>query len=293
MVKSTRKKDFQNQIRNELKNKVILITGGAGSIGSVLTRRILEYPVKTVRVLDNDEYGLFKLGRTVKDSRLRLLLGSIQDKDRLGITGNGVDIIINAAAVKNIEITEFNPIETIDVNINGTVNMIKMAIRNKPKKFLNVSSDKSAESSTLYGTTKQLGERLTSWAGHHIESTKFASVRFGNVIETRGNVFEIWNEQKKNNQPLSITVPTMNRYFFHVDEAVEFILNCLLLIDEGETFVPKMRLYNIKELADKISKNQRITGLRQGEKMEEILITNEEKLKAEERNNMWIIKYYQ
>jgi UDP-N-acetylglucosamine 4,6-dehydratase len=293
MVKSSRNLNFQDQVRKELKNKVILITGGAGSIGSVLTKKILEYPVKTVRVLDNDEYGLFKLGKAIKDPRLRLLLGNIQDQDRMEIAGNGADIVIHAAAVKNIEITEFNPIETIDVNINGTVNMIKMAIRNKPKKFLNVSSDKSAESSTLYGTTKQLGERLTSWAGYHIEATKFASVRFGNVIETRGNVFEIWKEEAKNNKPLSITVPTMKRYFFHVDEATNFILRCLPMIDKGEIFVPKMKLYNIKELADKISKKQKNIGLRQGEKMEEILITEEEKSKAEERKDMWIIRHYQ
>ncbi len=293
MTKSGKDLNFKSQIKRELKNKVILITGGAGSIGSVLTKKILEYPVKTVRVLDNDEYGLFKLGKAIKDSRLRLLLGNIQDQDRVEIAGNGADIIIHAAAVKNIEITEFNPIETIDVNINGTVNMIKMVIKNKPKKFLNVSSDKSVESSTLYGTTKQLGERLTSWAGYHIESTKFASVRFGNVIETRGNVFEIWKEEAKNNKPLSITVPTMKRYFFHVDEATNFILRCLSMIDEGEVFVPKMKLYNIKELADKISKKQKNVGLRQGEKMEEILITEEEKSKAEERKDMWIIRHYQ
>ena len=287
-----KKNSLQTVITNELKNKVVLITGGAGSIGLALTKRILEYPVKAVRILDIDEYALFKLGRSINDSRIRLLLGNIQDKDRVEIAGKGVDIIIHGAAVKNIEITEFNPIETIDVNINGTVNMIKMAIRNKPLKFLNISTDKSVYSTTLYGTTKQLGERLTSWAGNHIVTTKFASVRFGNVFETRGNVFEIWNEQLKNNRPLSITVPTMKRYFFHLDEAVDFILQCLPLINKGEIFVPKMKSYKIKDLADKISRKQKIIGLRQGEKMDEILITEEEKTIAKEKKNMWIIKQY-
>jgi UDP-N-acetylglucosamine 4,6-dehydratase/5-epimerase len=284
---------IKKNITKELRNKVVLITGGSGSVGSVLTKKILEYPVKAVRVFDIDEHSLFKLGRAINDPRLRLLLGSIQDKERVEIACNEVDIVIHAAAVKNIEITEFNPIETIDVNINGTVNMIKMAIKNKPTKFLNVSSDKSADSSTLYGTTKQIGERLTSWAGFHIESTKFASVRFGNVIESRGNVFEIWKEEAKNNKPLSITLPTMKRYFFHVDEAADFILYCLPLINTGEVFVPKMKLYNVKDLADKVSKKQKIIGLRQGEKMEEILITKEEKTKAKSLKNMWIIKQYQ
>ena len=286
------KKDTKDITRKELRNKIILITGGAGSIGSHLVKKILEYPVKTVRVLDIDEHALFRLGRSVNDGRLRLLLGSVLDKERLDIAGKNVDIVIHAAAVKNIEISEFNPIETIDTNINGTTNMIKMAIKNTPKKFLNISTDKAAEPSTLYGTTKQLSERLTSWAGFHIKTTKFASVRFGNVIETRGNVFEIWNEEFKNKLPLSITDPSMKRYFFHVDEAVNFILRCLPLVKEGEIFVPKMKLYNIKALASKISKNHKIIGTRQGEKLEEVLISETERRNSKQEKDMWIINQY-
>lgn len=286
------KKDTKDIIRKELRNKIILITGGAGSIGSHLVKKILEYPVKTVRVLDIDEHALFRLGRSVNDGRLRLLLGSVLDMERLDIAGKNVDIVIHAAAVKNIEISEFNPIETIDTNINGTTNMIKMAIKNMPKKFLNISTDKAAEPSTLYGTTKQLSERLTSWAGFHIKTTKFASVRFGNVIETRGNVFEIWNEEFKNKLPLSITDPSMKRYFFHVDEAVNFILRCLPLVKEGEIFVPKMKLYNIKALASKISNNHKIIGTRQGEKLEEVLISETERKNSKQEMDMWIINQY-
>lgn len=279
-------------LNKELRNKTILITGGAGSLGTALTKRLLEYPIKTVRVLDIDEYGLFKLKRVVSDNRLRLLLGSVLDKERIEMAGNNVDIIIHAAAVKNLEISEFNPIETIDVNINGIVNMIKMAMRNKPKKFLNISTDKAAEASTLYGATKQLGERLVSWSGRHIEVTKFASVRFGNIIESRGNVFEIWREEMSKNLPLSITVPSMKRYFWHVDEAVDFILRCLPLMKEGEIFVPKMKVYSIKELATKFSKKHNIIGLRQGEKIDEVLLSEAEKRSAQERKDMWVIKQY-
>ena len=283
---------FKKNLTKLLKNKTILITGGAGSVGSVLTKKILEFPISTVRVLDIDEHGLFQLNHKINDPILRLLLGNILDKERIEIAGKNVDVIIHFAAVKNLEISEFNPIETIDANINGTVNLIKMAIVNKPKIFLNFSTDKAANSATLYGTTKQLGERITSWAGKHIPETKFASVRFGNVIETRGNVFEIWNEELKNKKPLSITNPKMNRYFFHVDEAVNFILECLLLANEGEIFVPEMKSYNIKELALKISKKHRVIGLRQGEKMEEILMTDQEKKLAKKKNKMWVIKQY-
>jgi len=286
------KKLNNSVLTKELKNQTILITGGAGSVGTALVNKILEYPVKSVRVLDIDEHALFRLNRSIKDSRLRLLLGSITDKDRVEMAGNQADIIFHLAAIKNIEISEFNPIETIYTNIDGMINMIKMSIRAKPKKFLNISTDKAAEASTLYGTTKQIGERLTSWAGVHIRPTRFASVRFGNVIESRGNVFEIWNEELKNNKPLSITHPSMERYFFHVNEAVDFILHCLPLVDEGEIFVPKMKLYKIKEMAAKFSKKHKIIGLRQGEKMDEVLITETEKELAEKRSDMWIIKQY-
>lgn len=283
---------FKNSLSNELKNKTVLITGGAGSIGSELAKTILKYPVKSVRVLDIDEYALFKLKREISDSRLRFLLGSILDKERLEIAGNNADIIIHTAAVKNIEITEYNPIETIDVNVNGTVNMIKMAIRNKPKKFLNISTDKASDASTLYGTTKQLSEKLISWASGRVGKTKFSSIRFGNVIETRGNVFEVWNDEIKKNQPLSITDPDMKRYFFHIHEAIDFILRCLLITDKGEIFIPKMKSHNIKDLATKISKNHRIIGVRQGEKHEESLISESEKRLAKEKKDMWIIRHH-
>ena len=286
------KKNNQIQLKKILKNQVILITGGAGSIGSSLTKTLLNYPVKSIRVFDNNEHALFKLSHSLDDSRVQPLLGDILNKDSMDLAVLDTDIIIHTAALKNIEITEYNPIETIDVNVNGTINLIKSVIKNKPKIFINISTDKVAESSTLYGTTKQLGERLTNWAGPHIHTTKFATVRLGNIIETRGNVFEVWNEQLKNNLPLTITDSKMKRYFFHMDEAIDFILQCMLHVNKGEIFVPKMKLYTITDLALKISKNHKIIGPRQGEKLQEILITEEEKSISKEKENMWIIQNY-
>jgi len=282
----------ESKIKKLLKNQVVLITGGAGSIGSSLTKTLLDYPVKSVRVFDINEHALFKLNHSLDDSRLEPLFGDILDKDRMELAVIGADIIIHTAALKNIEITEYNPIETIDVNVNGTINLIKSVIKNKPKIFINISTDKVAESSTLYGATKQLGERLTNWAGPHIHTTKFATVRLGNIIETRGNVFEVWNEQVENNQPLTITDINMKRYFFHMNEAVNFILLCLLHVSNGEIFVPKMKLHTITDLASKISKNHKIIGPRQGEKLQEILITEEEKKISTEKKDMWIIQNY-
>ena len=240
-------------VTKELKNKSILVTGGAGSIGSALVENLLKFPIQSVRVLDIDEYALAKLNKKLKDSRLRILLGSILDTERLDMAGDGVDIVFHLAAIKNIEISEFNPIETIDTNVNGTVNMIKMLIKKKPLKFINISTDKAADASTLYGNTKRIGEKLTTWTAKHVSPTKSGTVRFGNVIETRGNVFEVWEDEKKNNKPLSITHPSMKRYFFKIDEAVDFVLLCLPLIKNGEIFIPKMKLHKIKDLAKEIS----------------------------------------
>ena len=284
-------KNLDKKLEKELKNRTILVTGGAGSVGAVLVKKILQYPVTQVRIIDIDEHALFQLKRSISDNRIRLLLGNITDKERIEMAGQNVDIVIHAAAIKNIEISEYNPIETIDVNINGTINMIKMTMKNNPKKFLNVSTDKAVNSSTIYGASKLITERITSWAGIHLNPpTKFASVRFGNVIESRGNVFEVWNNELEAKRPLSVTDPEMKRYFFHVEEAVDFILNCLPLIDGGEVFVPKMKNYKIKDLAKKISKNYKITGVRRGEKMNEVLMTDEEMKEAVEKHNMWIIK---
>jgi len=289
MILVLKKSQIIAQVSREIKNKVILVTGGAGSIGSELTKELMRYQVKAVRVLDLDEHALFKLGRSIKDKRLRLLLGSILDKERLDFACNGADIIIHTAAIKNIEISEYNPIETIDTNINGTSNLIKTIIRTKPKKFLNISTDKAVEPSTLYGTTKQISEILTSWAGHHIPGTKFGTARIGNVMKTRGNVFEIWDEELKENKPLSITDPEMKRYFFEMNDAVNFILKCLPYVNRGEIFVPKMKQYKIKDMANKKSKKHHIIGMRKGEKLEEILITKKEKTLAKLNKDIWII----
>lgn len=289
-MKTRKNKKLNGEIVKHLKDKIVLITGGAGSIGSELTKKILEYQVRSVRVLDINEHSLFNLGRALNDSRLRLLLGSILDKDRIEMAGENVDVIFHAAAIKNIEISEYNPIETIETNIIGTVNLIKMVQNKKPSIFLNISTDKAVDSSTIYGSSKKVGEKLVNWAGNHILTTKFGTARFGNVIQTKGNVFEVWENEMKQNKSLSITHLEMKRYLFDIEDAVKFILDCLPITNKGEIFVPKMKLYKIQDLAKKISKKHKVIGLRKGEKLEEILMTDEEQKKAIETKTMWIIK---
>jgi FlaA1/EpsC-like NDP-sugar epimerase len=280
----------EQKLKNELKNKVILVTGGAGSIGSALVGRLLRYPVNSVRVLDINEYELFNLKRLYNNKKLRLFLGSVNDSDRVEIAGNDVDIVFHLAAAKNIEITEYNPIETINTNINGIINLIKMMIKNKPKKFINISTDKAANPTTLYGSTKQIAEQLTSWAT--TDHTKFASIRFGNVFDTRGSVFELWRKEAENNKPLSITDKQMKRFFIKKEMAVKYILKCMLMANDGEIFVPKLQSFKVIDLANSISKKHKIIGLRYGEKIDELLITEQEKRIAEETKEMWIIKQH-
>ena len=285
-----KQKKINSKTANILKNSTILITGGAGSFGAALTEELVKYPVKAIRILDIDEHALFKLKHKINDKRIKFLLCTILDSERIDMAGQNVDIIIHLAAIKNIEISEFNPIEAIDTNINGLTNLIKMAIKNKPKIFLNISTDKAVHPSTLYGSTKLLAERLTSWAGFHLSETKFGTVRFGNLMESRGNVFEIWEDESKNKKPLSITDKSMKRYFLHIDEASKFLLSCLPLINLGEIIVPKMKSYKITDLANKISKNHKIIGIREGEKLNEDLISDSEKDKSLEKDDYWIIK---
>ena len=276
-------------LTKELKNKTILITGGAGSIGTALARKLLNYPVGSIRILDVNEHSLFQAIHSLNDERVRILLGSVTDYERVELACQNVDIVFHTAAIKNIEISEFNPIETIETNIQGTVNLVKVSMKNKPVKFLNISTDKAVDPSTLYGSTKQIGERLISWAAAHSEWIIFSSIRFGNIIETKGNVFELWREQHEKNLPLTITDSSMKRFFFHMDDAVNFILECLLLCKGSEIFVPKMNSYNIKEFANEISKNHKIIGPRKGEKNSEILLSEYEKTIAINKENMWII----
>ena len=283
-------KKQKQSITRELKNKSILVTGGAGRIGSVLVETLLKFEIQSVRVLDIDEYALAKLNKKLKDSRLRILLGSILDTERIDMAGDGIDIVFHLAAIKNIEISEFNPIETIDTNVNGIVNMIKAIIKNKPSKFINVSTDKAADPSTLYGSTKNLAEHLTNWGKAHVKNTKFTSIRFGNVFETRGNVFEVWKDQIEQKKPITVTDYKMKRYYFQKDDAVKFILKCIPIMDKGNIFIPKMKMYNMKDLALKYSKNHKIIGLRQGEKLSEILLSKEEEKSSINMKDMWIIR---
>ncbi|MBI4128402.1 MAG: SDR family NAD(P)-dependent oxidoreductase [Parcubacteria group bacterium] len=271
--------------------RTVLVTGGAGSIGSAVVTRILEAPVHALRVFDVNEDALFKLGRRVnKDSKMRLLLGDIRDRERVKMAIRGVDTVLHLASVKNIEVSEYNASEACRVNIEGTINLIETCLKASVDRFLTVSSDKAAKYSTLYGATKYIQEKLTSWAASISDETVFASARFGNVVETRGNVFEVWRKENSEGKPLSVTHPDMKRYLWHLSEAAEFIVNRVEDMENGYIYVPKMKEHSILELAKQYGKTGSfsIIGLRPGEKIREDLMFDFEK--GEDRDTYWAIK---
>ncbi len=256
------------------------MTGGAGSIGSefVKTLSMLKEP-KAIRVFDCDEYGLFNLNLSLKDPRIRLLMGDVKDRERVKLALQGVDIVVHFAAVKNLDITEYNVPEAVRTNVLGTINMIEESFKAKPEKFLFISSDKSIDKNSLYGATKFIGEKLILWAHKISDGTSFSCTRFGNVIESRGNVFDVWKNQVKDSKPLTITNPNSKRYYWHVSDAVHFILNVIRRMDGGEIFVPPMEAFTAIEMANKMYPGYptEVVGLRHNEIMNQELLTDEER----------------
>lgn len=278
---------------SSLNDKTVLVTGGAGSIGKVLVERILSTGAKTVRVFDSDEYGLFLLNRHLSNERVRLLLGDVKDEQRVDFALKDVDVVFHLAAVKNIEITEYNAAETFRVNILGTLNMVERSLSNGVGDFIFISSDKAVDPETLYGTTKLIGEHATLWAQKVAKKGRYSVARFGNVIESRGNVFDIWREQNEKSQPFTLTEPGASRYFWRVDQAADFLLAVADIMEGGEIFLPPMQVAFMEEIFKREypGKDYVVTGLRGKEKLHERLMTETEFKKAKSvRDGIWVIK---
>ena len=267
-----------------------LSTAGAGFIGSHLADRLLGEGHRVTVIDDLSTGSIGNIQHLKGHARFRYYIDTILNRPLLAELIDDCDGIFHLAAVVGVKLIVESPVRTIETNVKGMTNMIKVIIKNKPSKFINISTDKAADPSTLYGSTKNLAEHLTSWGKAHISDTKFASVRFGNVFETRGNVFEVWEEQIKQKKSITITDYKMKRYYFQKENAVKFILKCIPIIDQGNIFIPKMKNYSMKDLALKYSKNHEIIGLREGEKLSEILLSEEEKKDAVSMKDMWIIK---
>lgn len=289
---------------NFFKNKTILVTGGSGSIGSLLVSRLLKTNCKSIRILSNSEHELYLIKQKYENnSRLRFLLGDVRDKERLLTASTDVDIVFHAAALKHVPICEYNPYDAVQTNVVGTKNVIDASMKTGVKKFVFISTDKAANPHSTLGATKLLAERLTiaakSYEGSPSKLIMYC-VRFGNVLGSRGSVFEKFLEQIKQEKSITITDKEMSRFAMTPNEAVDLVLSTVPIAKGGEIFVLKMKSMKIIDLAktmiEVFGKNKKLkiveTGIREGEKLHEELITTEEVLRARESKNMYIIPHH-
>jgi len=293
-------------LKNKFQGKKILITGGAGSIGSELVKQLLRYDPEVIRVLDVNESGLFDLEQQcmVHQNKLRMLVGDVRDKNRLIRAMDDIDFVFHAAALKHVYINEYSPSEAIKTNVIGTQNVIDAAIENDVKRVVNISTDKAVNPTSVMGTTKLLAEKLTSAAEYHKGSSKtiFCSVRFGNVLFSRGSVAPLFIEQIKNGGPVTITDERMTRFIMPTKKAIELILRATHLSKGGETFILKMPSVKITDLAEVLIEVYgpryehpvedipiKKIGIRAGEKIHESLLTEYERQHAKLISNEIII----
>lgn len=292
---------------NEFKNKKILVTGGTGSLGKELVRHLLknEHP-KIVRILDIDETSQFEFQHELKEygDRVRFLLGDVRDKERLNRAVEDIDIIFHTAALKHVMACEYNPFEAVKTNILGTQNLIDVAIANNVSKIIFTSSDKAVNPSNTMGATKLLAEKLMTSANYYkgARNCIFSSVRFGNVMGSRGSVIPLFKQQIKSEGPITITDPNMTRFMMSMSQAVDLVLKSVEMAQGGEVFIFKMPVVKISDLAEVLIEgiaprygrlpeeiSIKIIGTKPGEKMYEELMTEDEAFRSLEREDMYII----
>jgi len=263
-----------------IENKVVLITGGTGSFGKKLVEKLLKDDlVKKVIVFSRDELKQFEMQSLYSSSKLRYFLGDVRDFQRLKQATDGVDVIVHAAAIKQIPAAEYNPMEAIKTNIIGAENIVNVAIENGIERVVALSTDKAANPANLYGATKLCSDKLmvagNILAGSRI--TKFAVVRYGNVLGSRGSVIPFFKEQAPNGS-LPITDTSMTRFWLTIEEGVSFVLDSLERMKGGEIFVPKIPSFKVIDVAEVVSPKTplRIIGIRPGEKLHEVMITEDD-----------------
>jgi len=260
--------------------KTILITGGTGSLGKALIKRLKQNNRIIVYSRDEGKQAL-EFGH---DPSIIRVIGDVRDFDKLNVTlqRHKVDYIIHTAALKRIDDMEFYPDECVKTNINGSENVARAALENKVKKCILVSTDKACQPVNVYGSSKFIAERIFTNYDYHSIDTIFASVRYGNVIASRGSFIPLWLEMIKNTQTLKVTSEKMTRFLFTLDDAVDAVLGALENAKGGEVFVPQINSYTlpscIKALEQILNKkaNTNIVGLRPGEKLHEDMLAETE-----------------
>jgi FlaA1/EpsC-like NDP-sugar epimerase len=287
------------------KDKTILVTGGCGSIGSNLVRRLLEFDPRVIRIFDNNEAGIYELEQDLQSNKIRPLIGDLRSKSRLKRAVDGVNILLHAAALKHVPLCEFNAFEAVQTNVNGTQNVIDAALESEIDQVMLISTDKAVNPRNVMGATKLLAERLMISANYYKGSRKtaFSCVRFGNVLNSRGSVVPLFAKQMRERRCITITDTSMTRFVMSISQAVDLILEATMRMRGGEIFVLKMPAVNITDLARAVIEELgpscgvapedvviKCVGKRPGEKMYEELMTDDEAECATEMNGLYVIE---
>ncbi|MGC2693305.1 MAG: SDR family NAD(P)-dependent oxidoreductase [Desulfobaccales bacterium] len=287
------------------RDRVVMVTGAAGSVGQELVRQLIPLGPAEIRMMDNNESELFLLSERYRpQNNVTAFLGDVRDHQKVAAVAHGSDIILHCAAYKHVFFSEYNPFEAVQTNILGVKNVIEAAIGIGTGLVIFTSSDKAVNPTSVMGTSKLMGERLITAANavRHNPGQRFSSVRFGNVIGSRGSVFQVFTEQIKQGGPVTVTDPGMTRFIMPLARAAQLVLQGAVLARGGEVMVTKMQVISIMDLAqvmiellapysghDPNSINIKLIGAKPGEKMYEELISLEELGRCLELAEMFVI----
>ena len=295
MTKGFRLQSDQERKRSmDWHDKIVLLTGGTGSFGKKFTEIALKqlHPRKLI-IFSRDELKQFEMQRQFRDERLRFFIGDVRDSERLHRAMHGVNIVVHAAALKQVPACEYNPIEAVKTNIHGAENIINAALDTGVHKVLALSTDKAVNPVNLYGATKLVAEKLfvqaNSYRGDGI--TRFSCVRYGNVVGSRGSVIPVFLEQRKHGK-LTVTDERMTRFWLTLEQGVQFVIRCIEHMKGGEVFVPKIPSTSIMDLVQAIAPpdcHVEFVGIRLGEKLHEVLISEDESRQTIDVGDMYVI----
>jgi UDP-N-acetylglucosamine 4,6-dehydratase len=265
---------------NYFEGRTILLTGGTGSFGHHFARTALDHwNPRTIRIFSRDELKQSEMQRSFDDDRLRFLIGDVRDRDRMRRAVAGADIVIHAAAMKQVPACEYNPFEAVQTNILGTQNVAEACIEAGIPRAVALSTDKAVSPASLYGATKLCAEKLFVQANVYAgpNDVRLSCVRYGNVVGSRGSVVPLFRNQKKTGE-LTVTDERMTRFWITLDQAVQLVADSVATMAGGEVFIPKIPSTRVTDLAEAIAPGVaiRYTGIRAGEKLHEVLITSDE-----------------
>ena len=277
-----------------LNNKTVLVTGGTGSFGQKFVKAVLgRYRPRRLIVFSRDELKQSEMAQQFNDPCLRYFIGDIRDLDRLRRALHGVEIVVHAAAMKQVPACEYNPFEAVKTNVIGAANLIEATIDAGVQKVVAMSTDKAASPINLYGATKLCAEKLfvqgNAYAGRG--GTRFSCTRYGNVVGSRGSVAPLFLAQRKNGT-VTVTDKRMTRFWITLEQGIDFVLRSLDVMHGGEIFVPKIPSMRIMDLVEAIAPDceVEVTGIRPGEKMHEVLVSEDEAHHTVEEEDLYIIK---